>query len=299
MPNPFHSLASTRYTGNYYNMVDGPGMHVDHITFHDFLEKPEESAFIFDDSFFTIPRYIRDQVSNAPEINDIARISVLEYIVSEFAELQLSQQNYVEWGRRFKNRCLAVAPGFWSQVNLFSFMTAVDLEFDNNTFERLGTGTATRLGGQTTEQQSAGTSKTDSEGTSKQDTDVTQPDNAFSRTGNATTVRAGDVVSDDLKYAWDEAIDGIQETITNAGSSHTHSEGETSATSTTNTDNTTTSVTSMNNSQDVNETTGRDTQQLTNKMYSYELPRLIEVAQSFMPLQWLYIQLRPMFSCLY
>ncbi len=286
-----------RYTGNYLDQIYGFGYHLQPITFHEFLSKPE-SLFMYDDTFMQVPGYVQSTQEIMP-VEEQARQFVVSYIMDEFEHKILGMQDYVRWATLFKHRCEAISPSFWSQVNMISLMTSKDLEIDENTYNRTNTGNASRLGGQTTTTDQTGSSITEATANTSQDVTNTQETDTSSREGVATVIRAENQLTDDLDYNWSDAADNIREVRSRNGDTKQHMESQSQTNSTTNTQNNGTSTTTMNNSEDQNTSTGSDVQSLTNKMFMQERQWAIDTARNLLPLEWLRAQLQPMFYMIY
>lgn len=286
-----------RKTGNYLDLVEGDGYHLQPLTFHAFLSK-SESLFMYDDSFMQIPGYIQE-ASKITLIEEPARKYVVDYIMDEFEHNLLGMQDYVRWATLFEHKCASLTPAFWAQVNMHDLMMAYELEMDDNSITRTNTGNATRLGGQTTKTDQTGKSKTVGKSSTKQDIDNKQTSDTSSREGTATVVRAESQLTDDLQYNWSDAADNIHEVRSRPGDSNQHMESNVESESATESESHSEAVVSLNNSKDETKNTAKEESQLTNKMFMQEKQWAINTARELFPLEWLRLQLRPLFYMIY
>ncbi|MCL2517611.1 MAG: hypothetical protein FWF15_03510 [Oscillospiraceae bacterium] len=290
-----------RRTGNYFDLIEGRQYHLQPITFYEFLSKPE-ALFMYDTTFFQIPGYVQ-KGAELREIEEDCRQFVVNYIMEQFEHKLLGMQDYLRWGKLFKNRCDAVALAFWAQVNMHDLMFAKDLEMDENDFERTNTGKNARLGSQivTTDQTGESATIGKSKTKSAQDSINTQDTDAYSREANATVVRAEDQLTADINYNWQDAADNVREMRNRAGdtSQHIETESETENESQTNTNSHTVSTSTMDNSSDESGGKSNEHQNLTNKQFMQEKQWAINTARELLPLEWLRVQLAPMFYMLY
>lgn len=286
-----------RRTGSYFDMIIGPGYHLQPITFNEF-QTLEESLFMYDDSFFQIPGYIQ----HAAEIQDIeeeARLYVVDYIRDEFDHNLLGMQDYVRWAKRFEHRCAEITPSFWAQVNMHDLMFARELEMDETNSTTRNMGNMTRLGGQTTIAEQTGESTTTGKTTSTQDTTTSQDGDSSTREATATVPRANDIIDNNIDYDWAEGADSVHEVKSMAGDMNTHVEGVVDSESKTDSASNSSSTTTMNNSKDENMGESNMQGEYTNKMFMQEKQMAINTAQLLAPLTWLRTQLRPMFYQVY
>jgi hypothetical protein len=297
MPETGQSKYALRYTGNYFDNVYGFGYHAEPITFHEFMGKAE-SAFMYMPEFMQIPPYIQN-VQELGVIEEIARQAVVDYITTEFDRLFLGMQDYVRWAQKFENKCMDVAPAFWSQVNMISLMTAAQLAMDESHGVNTMTGSGMRLGGQTVTTDQTGSSNTTGNVKTTQDNNSTQTTDSVSREATATTISAPGEIDSEVRYDWETAADNAHETRSRPGDSQQHSESTTDSTSQTNTAAHSSQVTAANNQQDQNQSTAQNDMEYTNKMFMYEREKGIQVARALLPLEWLRQQLRPMFYMIY
>lgn len=286
-----------RNTGNYFDLVEGSDYHLQPLTFHEFLTKPE-SLFMYEDSFMQIPGYIQSG-AQIEVIEEAARQYVVQYIMDEFEHNLLGMQDYVRWAKRFEHRCAEITPAFWAQVNMHDLMYAYELEMDQNTFTRTNTGNASRSGTQTTTSDQTSTSKTSGKTTSSQDMDNTQSTDSYNREGSANVVHASDQLSGSLDYDWSDGADSVREQRSRSGDTHQHMESETNSESTTESESHAETVSSSSNGSEENKTTGNEVQDVTNKQFMQEKQWAISTAQQLLPLVWLRQALRPMFYMLY
>ena len=286
-----------RRTRNDFDLIEGQQYHLQPITFHEFLTKPE-SLFIFDESFMQIPPYIQSAAS-IPQIEEIAREATVQFIIDEFEDRLLGMQNYVRWAKLFKDRCMSLAPSYWAQVNMENLMFAKDLEMDENTVERENTGnrSVTGSGGTTTEGHSETLSTGHQENT--QDIDNSQSTDTSTREANATVVRADDQLGNDLSYEWSDAADNVHEIRNRAGDSHQHMESTSDSSTASQTDS---NSTTTRNSEETAETSGgtsTETAKVTNKQFIQERQWAIATARDLLPLEWLKAGLKNMFYMIY
>lgn len=286
-----------RHTGNYFDLVEGPGYHLQPLTFHEFLSKPE-SFFMYDEAFMQIPGYIQQGALVAP-IEESARQYVVQYIMDEFEHNLLGMQDYVRWAKLFRNRCASLTPAFWAQVNMHDLMMAHELEMDQNTVTRTNTGNAARLGTQTTITDQTASSSTSGHTASTQDIGNTQDSDSYSREANASVVRAGDQLTDDLDYNWSDAADNIHEVRSRAGDTTQRMESTTDSESTTQSQAHSVATSSTDNTSEENTARGNEVQDMTNKQFMQEKQWAIETARHLLPLEWLRQALRPMFYLIY
>lgn len=286
-----------RRTENFFDQVIGNSYHLQPITFHEFLSKPE-SLFMYDNSFMQIPGYIQKS-AEIDEIEEDARQYVAQFIMDEFEHKILGMQDYVRWATLFEHKCAAITPSFWAQVNMHDLMLAKELEMDENNSTRTNTGNAMRLGGQTTTTDQSSNSKTQGITSTNQDITNSQTTDGTTREATATVVRAGDQISDGLNYNWNDAADNIHEVRNRAGDTNQHLESSIDSNQETETASNSVSTVSMNNMSDETTTTGIDKTEYTNKMFMQEKQWAINTAQLLMPLEWLKQQLRPMFYMIY
>lgn len=286
-----------RQTNNYFDLVDGRNYHSTPLTFHEFLSKPE-SLFFYEDSFFQVPGYIQAG-AELQQIEESARQYVVQYLINEFEDKLLGMQDYVRWGKLFKNRCDSLTLAFWAQVNMHDIMFGKDLEMDDNEIERIGSGTSQRTG--TGSSTTAGTSKTDGSGhqTTTQDIDNTQSTDSSTREANATVVRAEDQLTANVEYNWNDAADSVHEIRNRSGDTHQHMESATDSTSTSSTESNSTTSQVSNNQDETSSSTGTERQHMTNKMFMQERQWAIDTARQLLPLTWLTQALRPMFYMIY
>jgi hypothetical protein len=285
-------------TGNYFDMVEGDGYHLQPITFNEFLSKPE-SLFMYDDSFFQIPGYIQESAT-IKQIEDSARRYVVDYIMNEFDHNLLGMQDYVRWATKFEHRCASLASAFWSQVNMHDLMLAKDLEMDDNEITRTGTANAKSTGGGTTTIESKSTTDATGKQSTTQDIENKQLNDGYQKTANATVVNAsGQLGSNDIDYDWSEGADNVQEVRTRAGDTSQHTKSQTDSESNSATIADSTSTQSMNNSGSESTNTGKELMSLTNKMFMQERQWAIDTARQLLPLDWLRQALRPMFYMIY
>lgn len=286
-----------RYTGNYFDLIEGDGYHSQPLTFHEFLSKPE-SLFMYDDTFMQIPGYIQ-KGAEIDDIEEAARQYVVNYIMDEFEHNLLGMQDYVRWSRLFEHRCAELTASFWAQVNMHDLMYAKDLEMDENTYTRTNTGNASRLGTQTTTTDATGKSTTSGDTTTSQDITNTQSTDSSTREANASVVRASDQISDDIDYNWSDAADNVHEVRSRAGDSLQHMDSTTNSESTTESESHSVSVSATDNSAEQNTAKGIEDNLLTNKMFMQEKQWAINTARDLFPLAWLRQALRPMFYMIY
>lgn len=286
-----------RRTGNYFDQIEGTGYHLQPLTFHEFLQKPE-SNFMYDTTFFQIPGYIQQTAQIAP-IEEEARQYVVNYIMEEFAHNLLGMQDYVRWARIFEHRCAGITPSFWAQVNMHDLMMARDLEMDDNTVTRTNTGNATRLGTQTTTAEQSGESETAGKTTTKQSVTNAQTTDASTREANATVVRAADELTSEIRYDWSDAADNVHEVRSRAGDTEQHMDSETNSESKTLSSSHSVTTSRMDNNAEESTATSRDVMSMTNKMYMQEKQWAIQTARDLFPLEWLRSALRPLFYMIY
>lgn len=288
---------TVRKTNNYMDLIDGRNYHATPLTFAEFLAKPE-SLFIYDDSFFQIPGYIQ-QEAEVQAIEEEARQAVVEYIIDSFEDRLLGMQDYVRWGKLFKNRCMSLTPSFWAQVNMIDLMMAKDLEMDQNSISRENTGTRSITGTGATE--TVGHSETENIGHQEnvQDIDNTQSSDTSTREANATVVRADDQLESDIQYDWSEAADNVHEIRNRAGDSHQHMESQTDSTTNSTTDSTSTTTRQNENTAESSGGTAEETQNMTNKQFMQERQWAVNTARDLLPLEWLNANLRGMFYLIY
>lgn len=286
-----------RNTGNYFDLVEGNNYHLQPLTFHEFLTKPE-SLFMYEDSFMQIPGYIQSG-AQIDVIEEAARQYVVQYIMDEFEHNLLGMQDYVRWAKRFEHRCAEITPAFWAQVNMHDLMYAYELETDQNTFTRTNTGNASRTGTQTTTSDQTSSSTTTGKTTSTQDMDNTQSTDSYNREGSANVVHASEQLSDSLDYDWSDGADNIHEQRSRSGDTHQHMESETNSESTTESEAHAETVSSTSNGSEENTATSNEVQDVTNKQFMQEKQWAISTAQQLLPLVWLRQALRPMFYMLY
>ena len=286
-----------RETNNYFDLIDGFDYHSQPLSFHEFLSKPE-ALFIYEDSFMQIPPYIQ-QKANIMPIEEVAREYVVQYIIDEFEHLLLGMQDYVRWGKLFQNRCSALTPAFWAQVNMHDLMFAHELEMDENTVTRTQSGNAARVSKQTSTTEQTASTVTTGNTTTTQDINNTQSTDSSSREANATLVRAGDQLTNEINYNWSDAADNVHELRTRAGDTTQHMESSTDSTSDTQSQAHSVSTANLDNSSEENTATYNEAMDLTNKMFMQEKQWAIATARDLLPLAWLKQQLRPMFYLLY
>lgn len=288
---------SLRRTDNHFDLIEGRNYHLEPLTFHEFLSKPE-SLFMYDASFMQIPAYIQNE-AEIQEIEESARQFVVQFIIDEFEDRLLGMQNYVRWAKIFKDRCASLCPSFWAQVNMVNLMYAKDLEMDENTVERENTGnrSVTGSGGTTTEGHSETLSSGHQENT--QDIDNTQSSDTSTREANATVVRADDQLGNDLSYEWSDAADNVHEIRNRAGDSHQHMESTSDSSTASQTDS---NSTTTRNSEETAETSGgtsTETAKVTNKQFIQERQWAIATARDLLPLEWLKAGLKDLFYLIY
>jgi hypothetical protein len=286
-----------RYTGNYFDLIEGWGYHAAPITFHEFMTKAE-AYFLFSKDFMQIPGYIQ-WVQEIEQIEETAREYVANYIRDTFENNLLGMQDYTRWAELFRQKCDSVCASFWAQVNMTSLMLAKDLEMDEHNTTRSQAGNAKRLGGQTTT--TDGTTESNSSGQTKtiQDVDTTQSTDSSTRNAVATVADAPNRLSSEVQYDWTYAADSVTEQRARAGDMNQHTDSTVDNTQHANSVSHGVSTTAFNNSEDNNTMTGEDRSQYTNKMFMQEKQWAINTAQMLQPLEWLRMQLRPMFYLLY
>lgn len=282
---------------NDFDLITGRAYHPQLLTLHEFLSKPE-SLFFYDADFFQIPGYIMAS-AEIQQVEESAREYVVQYIIDEFEDRLLGMQNYVRWGKLFKNLCDALTPAFWAQVNMHDLMMAKELEMDDNEITHTNTGTRnlTGSGGTTTETTTSG--QQHSETTQSQDIKNRQETDSSTREGTATVVNAEDKLTKSLDYDWTDAADNIHEILSRAGDTSQHTDAKTTTDGTNSTQSTSNTINNNTKSDEGYSSTSTDNQHLTNKMYMQERQWAIDTAQKLLPLRWLTASLRPMFYMIY
>ncbi len=286
-----------RNTGNYFDLIEGNNYHLQPISFHEFLSKPE-SLFMYEETFMQIPGYIQAG-ADLGEIEESARQWVVNYIMNEFEHNLLGMQDYVRWATLFEHKCASLAPAFWAQVNMHDVMFAFELETDQNAFSRENTGNTSRLGTQTSTTDQQANSKTTGKTKSSQDTGNTQTTDTSTREATASVIHAEDQLTEDIDYNWSDAADNVHEIRSRNGDTKQHSESETESESETNSTSHSVSAHDTTNSMEENVIRSNETQDLTNKQFIQERQWAIATAQQLIPLEWLRQNLRPMFYLLY
>lgn len=286
-----------RRTGNYFDQIEGIDYHLQPLTFHEFLQKPE-SNFMYDPTFFQIPQYIQQDAQIAP-IEEDARQYVVNYIMDEFEHNLLGMQDYVRWAKIFEHRCASVTASFWAQVNMHDLMLAHELEMDDNTVTRTNTGNAVRLGTQTTTADQNGESETTGKTATKQSIANTQSTDASTREANATVVRAADELNEEIHYDWSDAADNVHEVRSRAGDTLQKMDSETNSESKTTSSSHSVTTSRMDDNSEQSTATSHDVMSMTNKMYMQEKQWAINTARDLFPLEWLRLKLRPLFYMIY
>ena len=286
-----------RNTGNYFDLVEGNGYHLQPLTFHEFLAKPE-SLFMYEESFMQIPGYIQSG-AQIDTIEEAARQYVVQYIFDEFEHNLLGMQDYKRWAKRFEHRCAEITPAFWAQVNMHDLMYAYELEMDQNTFTRTNTGNASRTGIQTTTSDQTSSSTTKGKTKSSQDMDNAQSTDSYNREATANVIHASEQLSDSLDYNWHDGADNIRELRSRSGDTQQHMEGVTDSESTTESESHAKTVANSESGSEENHSSGSEVQDVTNKQFMQERQWAISTAQQLLPLAWLRQALRPMFYMLY
>lgn len=286
-----------RRTGNYFDQTEGSAYHLQPLTFVEFLSKPE-SLFMYDSTFMQIPGYVQ-QIAEIKPIEEEARQYVVDYIMEEFEHNLLGMQDYVRWAKLFEHRCAALTPSFWAQVNMHDLMLAKDLEMDDNTISRTNKGNAARLGSQTTTTKQEGETETKGKTSTSQDITNTQITDSSSQEANATVIRSDGQLSENIDYDWSDAADNVRGVRSRAGDTVQHMDSETNNESLTASNSNSVSSSIIDNTSEENTATSNDVMSMTNKMYMQEKQWAINTARDLMPLEWLRIQLRPMFNMIY